>query len=85
MGRAGIGCSCTNRAGLAGGEEIADRADPLNDSDGAHGGEQRCASVVFTPAEITELNSAVDAIEVKGQRLPEPVLAFSGIGAAVKN
>jgi flavodoxin len=80
MGRAGIGCSCTNRAGLAGGEEIADRADPLNDSDGAHGGEQRCASVVFTPAEITELNSAVRQSRSKGSAYQSPCLLSQALG-----
>ena len=38
----------------------------------------------FTPAEVSELNSAVRAIEVKGQRLPDAVLAFSGVEAPVK-
>lgn len=37
------------------------------------------AGVRFTPAELTELNSAVRAIEVRGQRLPDAVLAFSGV------
>jgi aryl-alcohol dehydrogenase-like predicted oxidoreductase len=43
------------------------------------------AGVRFTPSEISELNSAVRAIEVKGQRLPDAVLAFSGIDAPKKN
>jgi aryl-alcohol dehydrogenase-like predicted oxidoreductase len=42
------------------------------------------ASVRFTPAEVSELNSAVGAIEVKGQRLPDAVLAFSGVEAPMK-
>ncbi len=42
------------------------------------------ASVRFTPSEISELNSAVMAIEVKGQRLPDAVLAFSGVEAPMK-
>ena len=42
------------------------------------------AGVRFTPSEITELNSAVRAIEVKGQRLPDAVLAFSGVEAPMK-
>jgi aryl-alcohol dehydrogenase-like predicted oxidoreductase len=42
------------------------------------------ASVRFTPAEVSELNSAVRAIEVKGQRLPDAVLAFSGVDAPMK-
>jgi aryl-alcohol dehydrogenase-like predicted oxidoreductase len=39
------------------------------------------ADVRFTPAEIGELNAAVRAIEVRGARLPEFVLAFSGVEA----
>jgi len=42
------------------------------------------AGLRFTPAEISELNSAVRAIEVKGQRLPDAVLAFSGVEARMK-
>ena len=39
------------------------------------------ADVRFTPGERTELNAAVRAIEVRGQRLPDAVLAFSGVEA----
>ena len=42
------------------------------------------AGVQFTPAEITELNAAVRAIEVRGQRLPDRVLVFSGVEAPPK-
>jgi len=42
------------------------------------------ASVRFTPAEVSELNSAVRAIEIKGQRLPDAVLVFSGVEAPMK-
>ena len=42
------------------------------------------AVVSFTPSEISELNSAVRAIEVKGQRLPDAVLVFSGVEAPPK-
>ena len=42
------------------------------------------AGVRFTPSEVSELNSAVRAIEVKGQRLPDAVLAFSGVEAPPK-
>ena len=42
------------------------------------------AGIRFTPAEISELNSAVRAIEVNGQRLPDAVLAFSGVDAPMK-
>lgn len=38
----------------------------------------------FTPAEVDELNRAVAAIEIKGARLPEQVLVFSGVEAAPK-
>jgi aryl-alcohol dehydrogenase-like predicted oxidoreductase len=36
------------------------------------------AAVRFTPDELTELNAAVRAIEVRGQRLPDAVLVHSG-------
>ncbi|RYG63930.1 aldo/keto reductase [bacterium] len=42
------------------------------------------ATVAFTAAELTELNAAVRAIEVRGQRLPDAVLAFSGVEAPPK-
>lgn len=42
------------------------------------------ASISFTPDEIGELNSAVAAIEVRGQRLPDAVLAFSNVEAPAK-
>jgi aryl-alcohol dehydrogenase-like predicted oxidoreductase len=41
-------------------------------------------AVRFTPAELGELNAAVRTIEVKGQRLPDAVLAFSGVEAPPK-
>jgi aryl-alcohol dehydrogenase-like predicted oxidoreductase len=40
--------------------------------------------VQFTRGEIAELNAAVKAIEVFGQRLPDGVLAFSGVEAPTK-
>jgi aryl-alcohol dehydrogenase-like predicted oxidoreductase len=40
--------------------------------------------VRFTLAEVSELNSAVRSIEVKGQRLPDAVLVFSGVEAPIK-
>lgn len=40
--------------------------------------------VQFTSAELAELNSAVKAIEIRGQRLPDAVLAFSGVEAPLK-
>ena len=39
------------------------------------------AKIQFTPAEIAELNTAVRAIKIRGQRLPDRVLAFSGVEA----
>ena len=39
------------------------------------------AAIRFTPAELTELNAAVATIEVKGARLPDAVLAYSGVEA----
>lgn len=43
------------------------------------------ASVTFTDSEIAELNAAVATIEVRGQRLPDAVLAFSGVEAPEPN
>jgi aryl-alcohol dehydrogenase-like predicted oxidoreductase len=42
------------------------------------------AAVRFTPTEIAELNLAVRAIEIRGERLPAPVLAMSGLEAPEK-
>ena len=42
------------------------------------------AGVKFTSAELAELNSAVKAIEIRGQRLPDAVLVFSGVEAPLK-
>ena len=39
------------------------------------------AAVQFTPAELAELNAEVRAIEIRGARLPEQVLVFSGVEA----
>ena len=41
-------------------------------------------AVRFTASEIGELNSAVRAIEIRGQRLPEAVLVMSGVEAPRK-
>lgn len=43
------------------------------------------ATVAFSETELTELNAQVAAIEIKGQRLPDAVLAFSGVEAPLKN
>ncbi|MFB9134482.1 aldo/keto reductase [Vibrio olivae] len=40
--------------------------------------------VKFTPNELTELNAELNAIEIRGQRLPDGVLAFSGVEAPLK-
>src|SRR5687768_4115927 len=40
--------------------------------------------VRFTSSEIAELNAAVRAIEIRGQRLPDQVLVFSGVEAPPK-
>jgi aryl-alcohol dehydrogenase-like predicted oxidoreductase len=40
--------------------------------------------VQFTAAEVAELNAAVAAIEVKGARLPDAVLVYSGVDAPPK-
>ena len=42
------------------------------------------AEVEFTGAEIAELNAAVRAVEIRGQRLPDGVLVFSSIEAPPK-
>jgi hypothetical protein len=42
-------------------------------------------SVAVTPPEIAELNASVAAIRIEGARLPEGVLALSGVEAAPKN
>ena len=39
------------------------------------------ADVELSPAEVAELNAEVAAVEVRGQRLPDAVLAFSGVEA----
>ena len=42
-------------------------------------------AIRFTPPELGELNASVSAIKIEGARLPEPVLALSGVEAAPKN
>jgi aryl-alcohol dehydrogenase-like predicted oxidoreductase len=42
------------------------------------------ADIRFSASELGELNAAVRAIEVRGQRLPDAVLAFSGVEAPPK-
>jgi aryl-alcohol dehydrogenase-like predicted oxidoreductase len=43
------------------------------------------AAVRFTPPELAELNASVAAAKVHGARLPEQVLAFSGVEAPPKS
>ena len=50
----------------------------LNENNGA-------ALVQFSPDELSELNRAVAAIEIRGARLPDAVLAMSGVEAPPKN
>jgi len=42
------------------------------------------ADARFTPTELAELNASVQAIEVRGARLPDQVLVFSGVEAPPK-
>lgn len=42
------------------------------------------ADVQFSSGELAELNAAVRAIEIRGQRLPDQVLMFSGVEAPPK-
>lgn len=42
------------------------------------------ADVRFTPGELSELDAAVRAIEVRGARLPDQVLVYSGVEAPPK-
>src|SRR5688572_9146635 len=42
------------------------------------------AEVQLTASELADLNTAVRAIEIRGQRLPDQVLAFSGVEAPAK-
>ena len=42
------------------------------------------ADVRFSPTELTELTAAVSAISIRGARLPDQVLAFSGVEAPPK-
>jgi aryl-alcohol dehydrogenase-like predicted oxidoreductase len=42
------------------------------------------ADVRFTSAELAELNGAVSAVQIRGARLPDQVLVFSGVDAPPK-
>jgi len=43
------------------------------------------AAIEFSADEVSELNGAVAAIEIQGARLPDAVLAFSGVEAAERS
>lgn len=43
------------------------------------------SEVQLTPPELNELNASVSAIEIRGARLPDQVLVFSGVEAPPKN
>lgn len=43
------------------------------------------AGVRFTPDEVSELNQAISAIEIRGARLPDAVLKFSDVEAPAKS
>jgi aryl-alcohol dehydrogenase-like predicted oxidoreductase len=43
------------------------------------------ATIQFTPSELAQLNADVSAIQIQGQRLPDPVLALSGVEAPPKS
>ena len=42
------------------------------------------AQVRFSPSELAELNQAVRAVQVQGSRLPDAVLAYSGVEAPAR-
>jgi aryl-alcohol dehydrogenase-like predicted oxidoreductase len=41
-------------------------------------------AIRFTPSELAELNASVSAIQIRGARLPDQVLVFSGVEAPPK-
>jgi aryl-alcohol dehydrogenase-like predicted oxidoreductase len=43
------------------------------------------AAVRFTPSELVELNASFSAIQIRGQRLPDQVLVFSGVEAPARS
>lgn len=42
------------------------------------------AAVDFGPGELSELNAALDAVEIRGKRLPAAVLSFSEVEAPIR-
>src|SRR5215218_2555515 len=43
------------------------------------------ASIRFTPSELAELNASVSAVQIRGARLPDQVLVFSGVEAPARS
>lgn len=43
------------------------------------------SAVLLTSSELAELNAAVSAIQIRGDRLPDYVLAQTGVETSVKN
>ena len=85
LGRAEAGHPRADRAGLADGAEALDRSHSWHDPDAAPAREHRRGQIQFTPEELAELNAAAAAIEIQGARLPDAVLAFSGVEAPEKS
>ena len=85
MGPAQTSDSRPNLAGMANGTKGVDRADPRDDTDASYAGEHGAAAVRFTPGELPELNRSVSAIQIRGARLPDAVLVFSGVEAPRKS
>ncbi|WP_141620323.1 aldo/keto reductase [Myxococcus sp. AB036A] len=44
----------------------------------------RAVDVRFSPAELAELNNTISEVEIRGARLPEQALVFSGVEAPLK-
>jgi hypothetical protein len=44
----------------------------------------RAASIYFSGAEVKELDAALSAVRIQGERLPPPVLAATGVEAPPK-
>ena len=88
--RQGMGGSQKRRA-WSNRSRVADRTKALDcaysryNGNGAHGSNAGASSIVFTPEEFKELNAAVADIHVQGQRLPDGVLALSGVEAPPKS
>jgi hypothetical protein len=84
MGRTKKCHSRADRAGMADGAEAVDRAHPGYDADGHMLDNIGADQVRFTLPELAELNASVAAIDIRGARLPDQVLVFSGVEAPAK-